>query len=379
MDLLKPPEPLQLSGNLSQNWKRFKQKLELFIKATTPKDDPRSGAAKASLLLSVAGDEALDVFNTFTFGEQEDKEDYDTLVQKFEAYCAEYVPGKHLVLADMLLRSTTPGGVDNAGATEDVEVHALQLLNGKVTVCLGKGMRKDKKKGDSWWESSGVFGQRWQPSHRSCSVALRSAAGFVRASTAAGPRGQPAAAADSDSQTPAAERSAQPTVAHSAEPSGSRPSYGAAAACAANVAASSPRPASAAAAVSGSQPAAAALPPSPPCTPPVAVTEHTPEAGDRATPGDDVKIKEVGRTVASHFPRRPAHGHLGRPIQLIANHFNIEIPTGSVYHYVVGIFSETAKETKPMHQHEDQQESHRAPSKEVPARPGKLHPGFRRP
>ncbi|XP_077508739.1 uncharacterized protein LOC144120195, partial [Amblyomma americanum] len=89
MDLLKPPEPLQLSGNLSQNWKRFKQKLELFIKATTPKDDPRSGAAKAALLLSVAGDEALDVFNTFTFGEQEDKEDYDTLVRKFEAYCAE--------------------------------------------------------------------------------------------------------------------------------------------------------------------------------------------------------------------------------------------------------------------------------------------------
>ncbi|XP_077522668.1 uncharacterized protein LOC144133441 [Amblyomma americanum] len=89
MDLLKPPEPLQLSGNLSQNWKRFKQKLELFIKATTPKDDPRSGAAKAALLLSVAGDEALDVFNTFTLGEQEDKEDYDTLVRKFEAYCAE--------------------------------------------------------------------------------------------------------------------------------------------------------------------------------------------------------------------------------------------------------------------------------------------------
>ncbi|XP_077506718.1 uncharacterized protein LOC144115955 isoform X2 [Amblyomma americanum] len=46
----------------------------------------------------------------------------------------QYVTGKHLVLADMLSRSTTPGGVDNAGATEDVEVHALQLLNGMVTV-----------------------------------------------------------------------------------------------------------------------------------------------------------------------------------------------------------------------------------------------------
>ncbi|XP_077510113.1 protein argonaute-4-like [Amblyomma americanum] len=80
-----------------------------------------------------------------------------------------------------------------------------------------------------------------------------------------------------------------------------------------------------------------------------------------------ITSQELGRTVPSHFPRRPAHGQLGRPIQLIANHFSIEIPTGSVYHYVVGIFSETAKETKVpeqkvlIHQHEDQQDSHRAP------------------
>ncbi|XP_077503749.1 uncharacterized protein LOC144114117 [Amblyomma americanum] len=147
----------------------------------------------------------------------------------------------------------------------------------------------------------------------------------------------------SGSQTPAAERSAQPSV----EPSGYRPSYGAAAAAgAANVAASSPWPASAAAAVSGCQPAAAAPPPSPPCTPPVVVTEQTPEAGDQTTPGDDVKIRELERTLPSNFPRRPAHGQLGRTIQLLANHFSIEIPTGSVYHYDVDISSETAQETK---------------------------------
>ncbi|XP_077491258.1 uncharacterized protein LOC144101908 [Amblyomma americanum] len=77
-----------------------------------------------------------------------------------------------------------------------------------------------------------------------------------------------------------------PAAAPSAQPSGSRPSYGAAAGSA-KVAASSPWPASAAAAVSGSQPAAAALPQSPPG----AVTERTAEAGDQATPGDDVTIK----------------------------------------------------------------------------------------
>ncbi|XP_077491638.1 protein argonaute-2-like [Amblyomma americanum] len=157
----------------------------------------------------------------------------------------------------------------------------------------------------------------------------------------AAPSPQPRAV--SRGPTPAAEPRAQPT----AQPSAYRPSYGAAAAAGgAKVAASSPRPASAAAAVSRSQPAAVALPPSPPCTPPVAVTEQTPEAGDQATPGDDVRIKELERTLPSHFPRRPAHGQLGRTIQLLANHFSIEIPTGSVYHYDVDISSETAKETK---------------------------------
>ncbi|XP_077520760.1 uncharacterized protein LOC144132312 [Amblyomma americanum] len=90
--------------------------------------------------------------------------------------------------------------------------------------------------------------------------------------------------------TTAAAPRARSSAKSSAQPSGSRPSYGAAAASA-KVAASSPWPESAAAAVSGSQPAAAALPQSLPCTPPGEVTESTPEAGDQATPGDDVTVK----------------------------------------------------------------------------------------
>ncbi|XP_077528612.1 uncharacterized protein LOC144141006 [Haemaphysalis longicornis] len=80
MELLKAPPPLQLTGNLSEQWKRFKQKFDLFLVATTTKEQPRSEAAKATLLLSVAGDDALDVFNTFTFEAQECKEDYATVL-----------------------------------------------------------------------------------------------------------------------------------------------------------------------------------------------------------------------------------------------------------------------------------------------------------
>ncbi|XP_077495639.1 uncharacterized protein LOC144106673 [Amblyomma americanum] len=89
MELLKAPPPLRMSGNLSENWRRFKQKFDLLLQATTTKEQPRSEAAKAALLLSIAGDEALDVFNTFKFEAAESKDDYATLVGKFESYCAE--------------------------------------------------------------------------------------------------------------------------------------------------------------------------------------------------------------------------------------------------------------------------------------------------
>ncbi|XP_049275268.1 uncharacterized protein LOC119403985 isoform X2 [Rhipicephalus sanguineus] len=140
MDLLKPPEPLHLSGNVSENWKRFKQRFELFLQATAVEKAPRSDSSKVALLLSFAGDEVLDIFNNFQYGPEESKECYDTVVQKFDAYFSEYIPGKHLVLADMLSRSTADNQ-DEAGATTDVEVHAIQLLGYRVTEATQKELQ----------------------------------------------------------------------------------------------------------------------------------------------------------------------------------------------------------------------------------------------
>ncbi|KAH7982491.1 hypothetical protein HPB52_005387 [Rhipicephalus sanguineus] len=86
---LRPPEPLQLTGNLASNWKSFKQKFDLFLQATASKEHPRTESSKAALLLSVAGDDALDAFNTFQFADEESREDYGTVVRKFEAYYSE--------------------------------------------------------------------------------------------------------------------------------------------------------------------------------------------------------------------------------------------------------------------------------------------------
>ncbi|XP_049519399.1 uncharacterized protein K02A2.6-like [Dermacentor silvarum] len=48
-----------------------------------------SGRRFVGELLSAAGDEALEVYNNFTFAEGELKDDYETLLRKFDAYCIE--------------------------------------------------------------------------------------------------------------------------------------------------------------------------------------------------------------------------------------------------------------------------------------------------
>ncbi|XP_075737858.1 protein argonaute-4 isoform X2 [Rhipicephalus microplus] len=68
--------------------------------------------------------------------------------------------------------------------------------------------------------------------------------------------------------------------------------------------------------------------------------------GPRQRSSDELRLQEIQKTLPSHFPRRPAQGKLGRPIQLMANHFSVEIPAGNVYHYDVEIFSENNKEAK---------------------------------
>lgn len=53
---------------------------------TTPKDKTLSAAAKAALLLSVAGEDAIELFNNFIFIEGESSEDYATVIKKFDNY-----------------------------------------------------------------------------------------------------------------------------------------------------------------------------------------------------------------------------------------------------------------------------------------------------
>lgn len=99
--LLNPPDPLQLSsGNVSQNWKRFKQKgsnYELAV-GTARKED----SIRVAAFLTVIGDQALEVYNAFTWYSDEDKVKMDKVMERFEQYCE---PHKNTIYERYLLFS----------------------------------------------------------------------------------------------------------------------------------------------------------------------------------------------------------------------------------------------------------------------------------
>ena len=63
------PNQVSFEGNVA--WKRFKQKFEIFVIASG--NEKKSNKEKCCMLLNLAGEQAIEVFNTFTFeGEKDD-------------------------------------------------------------------------------------------------------------------------------------------------------------------------------------------------------------------------------------------------------------------------------------------------------------------
>jgi hypothetical protein len=82
------PAPKQLSlreGNVAENWRKFLCSFNNFLLATgfSSKDD----AVKVGLLLSVIGEEAVELYSTFEWTKADDKVKLDLVLTKFEAYC----------------------------------------------------------------------------------------------------------------------------------------------------------------------------------------------------------------------------------------------------------------------------------------------------
>ena len=84
MDRLKPPKPLNLDGNLQQNWKSWKQDFILFM--TDKEYDKKPDNMKSSLLLHCIGEQAWEVYNILNFATTADSMKFEKIMQQFEAY-----------------------------------------------------------------------------------------------------------------------------------------------------------------------------------------------------------------------------------------------------------------------------------------------------
>lgn len=86
MESVKPPDPLNWTGNVDCEWRTFKQRFNLYLQALGL--DNKSDARKIALLLTVAGPQAVEVFNTFVFAERDHKDQFDKVVEKFDDHCS---------------------------------------------------------------------------------------------------------------------------------------------------------------------------------------------------------------------------------------------------------------------------------------------------
>ena len=79
------PGPLIVDENLASSWTTFIQEFSIYLIAT--EKSKKEDAVKTSLLLNAAGRSAIEIYNSFEYSEEEDKEDYNVVVKKFEEYC----------------------------------------------------------------------------------------------------------------------------------------------------------------------------------------------------------------------------------------------------------------------------------------------------
>lgn len=82
---LRTPEPMSFDGNLSENWKRFRQKFQLFTLAAYQGKKIKDNV-KIAQLLTLVGDDGLEVYNSFDF-EVGEENDFESVLEKFEKYC----------------------------------------------------------------------------------------------------------------------------------------------------------------------------------------------------------------------------------------------------------------------------------------------------
>ena len=84
MDSFHKPSALSFDGNNSENWRRFKQQYDIYLTASG--SEKKDDTVKIAILLNFAGEDAIEVFNTFQFPKGDEKK-LNKVLEQFERYC----------------------------------------------------------------------------------------------------------------------------------------------------------------------------------------------------------------------------------------------------------------------------------------------------
>ena len=88
------PQELKLtSGNVAENFRKWRRQLEIYLEATGSKE--KSAKTQTAIILNCAGPQALDVYDQFIFSEEDNTDDPSLILDKFHEYCQ---PRKNEVL-----------------------------------------------------------------------------------------------------------------------------------------------------------------------------------------------------------------------------------------------------------------------------------------
>ncbi|KAG0440298.1 hypothetical protein HPB47_016342 [Ixodes persulcatus] len=126
--LLPPPKPLDTTGDLWQSWRIWKSEFKLFSTATMLTKKPKE--VQAATFLMTIGEEARKAYATFVFEAEEERDDVNILMEKFESF---YRPATNLTYNEFRFgtRDQREGETFNEWLTElRFMMQVLKLLHG---------------------------------------------------------------------------------------------------------------------------------------------------------------------------------------------------------------------------------------------------------
>jgi len=84
------PSKLEVNGDLATNWKRFIRSwsnYEIAARLKNPAKPNENKPLRTATLLTCLGSDALDIFDGFSFTNEDEQQDIDIIIAKFEEYC----------------------------------------------------------------------------------------------------------------------------------------------------------------------------------------------------------------------------------------------------------------------------------------------------